>query len=232
MLSGSVLNAASFKRSSDAIVPGQIISIFGDSLAASAASAKGSPVSQLAGIQVHLGDTVIPLFYAGPRQINGVIPFSVPVGQRAQLTVERNGVPSVPLSMVTTAAQPGIFTVAQNGSGQGAILLTSGKLADASSPARRGDIVSIYCTGLGPVDAAIDVTAPAPSNPLARVKGRTTVSVGNLSAQVDFAGLAPGFSGLYQVNFRVPPGAPVGSAVPIILTVEGADSNTVTMAIQ
>jgi uncharacterized protein (TIGR03437 family) len=56
--------------------------------------------------------------------------------------------------------------------------------------------------------------------------------VGGIDAQVTFSGLAPGFLGLYQVNFIVPEGAPTGSAVPVLVSVDGAESNTVTIAIQ
>jgi len=47
-----------------------------------------------------------------------------------------------------------------------------------------------------------------------------------------FAGLAPNFAGLYQVNALVPANAPAGSAVPVFITVGGVVSNTVTIAIQ
>jgi uncharacterized protein (TIGR03437 family) len=232
VVSGSVLNAASLQRSGDALVPGQIISIFGDSLAAAVVSTNGLPAVQLGGVQVYLGSTPIPLFFVSPTQINGVVPFTVPVGQNAQLILERDGVPSVPLAIVTVGARPGIFTSDQSGKGQGTITVASGGLANVNTPAARGDSVTIWCTGLGQVDSVVAVDTGAPTNPLARVTGKTSVLVGNSSAEVQFAGLAPGFSGLYQVNIRVPQSAPVGSAVLVTLTVDGADSNTVTMAIR
>jgi uncharacterized protein (TIGR03437 family) len=49
---------------------------------------------------------------------------------------------------------------------------------------------------------------------------------------VGFSGLAPNFFGLYQVNVEVPPGAPAGSAVPVVLTIGGVTSNSVTIAVQ
>jgi len=38
--------------------------------------------------------------------------------------------------------------------------------------------------------------------------------------------------GLYQVNAQVPDGAPSGSAVPLVLSIGGVISNTVTIAVQ
>jgi len=51
-------------------------------------------------------------------------------------------------------------------------------------------------------------------------------------AEVLFSGLAPGFVGIWQVNTRVPSGAPVGGAVPVRITMAGAASNQVTMAVR
>jgi uncharacterized protein (TIGR03437 family) len=59
-----------------------------------------------------------------------------------------------------------------------------------------------------------------------------SVSIGGIDSEVYFAGLAPGFVGLYQINVRVPPTAPTGAAVPLTVTVAGATSNTATLTIQ
>jgi uncharacterized protein (TIGR03437 family) len=53
------------------------------------------------------------------------------------------------------------------------------------------------------------------------------VTVGGLSAQGSFAGLAPSQVGLYQVNFTVPAGAQ-GDA-PVVLSIGGQSSNTATL---
>jgi uncharacterized protein (TIGR03437 family) len=58
-----------------------------------------------------------------------------------------------------------------------------------------------------------------------------TVTIGGRNADVSFSGLAPGFVGLYQVNVKVPDGAAPGNAVPVVLTIGGATSNTATIAI-
>jgi uncharacterized protein (TIGR03437 family) len=59
-----------------------------------------------------------------------------------------------------------------------------------------------------------------------------TVTIGGVPATPSFAGLAPGWVGLYQVNVQVPANAPVGDAVPVALSVGGAVSNQVTIAVQ
>jgi len=59
-----------------------------------------------------------------------------------------------------------------------------------------------------------------------------TVTIGGVPVVPSFAGLAPGWVGLYQVNVEVPPNAPVGDAVPVVVSVGGVTSNQVTMAVQ
>ena len=59
-----------------------------------------------------------------------------------------------------------------------------------------------------------------------------TVTIGGVPASVSFSGLAPGYFGLYQVNAQVPANAPTGNAVPVVLTIGGVSSNTVTIAVQ
>ena len=84
-----------------------------------------------------------------------------------------------------------------------------------TGPAKRGEFVSLYCTGLG------DLSSHQPS-----------ITLGGTPAPVSFAGQAPGFVGLNQVNFQIPNTAPTGDAVAISLTIAGIKSNTATIAIQ
>jgi uncharacterized protein (TIGR03437 family) len=127
--------------------------------------------------------------------------------------------------------EPGIFSTNAQGTGQGAILDTSYQLVDASNPAIPGSTyIQIYCTGLGPVTNQPPSGSPSPASPLAEA-ATTTVTIGNVSTLAIFSGLAPGYVGLYQVNARVPVGAPSGPAVPVLISIGGAISNTVTIAV-
>jgi uncharacterized protein (TIGR03437 family) len=74
--------------------------------------------------------------------------------------------------------------------------------------------------------------AVAPSSPLSTTTAIPRVTVGGVSAQVLFSGLAPGSVGEYQINILVPANAPSGSADAVVVTIAGAVSNTVTMAIK
>jgi uncharacterized protein (TIGR03437 family) len=58
------------------------------------------------------------------------------------------------------------------------------------------------------------------------------VTVGGVNTHVSWSGLAPSFTGIYQVSFIVPENAPTGDTVPVTVSIDSAVSNTVTMAIQ
>src|SRR5207245_569142 len=98
-------------------------------------------------------------------------------------------------------------------------------------PAKVGDHLFVYCTGLGAVTPAIaDGAAPcALSGCKTTDKQRTTVTkptvlIGGISAHVEFSGLAPQFVGVYQLNFQVPAGVPTGDGVPIHIQIGGVTS--------
>ena len=90
----------------------------------------------------------------------------------------------------------------------------------------------IFCEGLGAVTPAIDAGTPAPAFSNVRTVNAATVTIGGVSAPVSFAGLAPGFVGLYQINAMVPAGVS-GDALPVVVTVAGrSSSGSVTMAVR
>jgi uncharacterized protein (TIGR03437 family) len=106
-----------------------------------------------------------------------------------------------------------------------------------SAPARVEDFIAIFATGLGPVDSAVAAGEPAPLDRPSALLSDIQVAIGDVFGEVQFAGLAPGYVGLYQVNTRIPSFAPTGDQVPVRLLVrfpsgQIAESNTVTIAIE
>jgi minor extracellular serine protease Vpr len=67
---------------------------------------------------------------------------------------------------------------------------------------------------------------------LATTKTTPVVTLGSESLTVNFAGLAPGFVGLYQLDVSIPQGASTGTAVPLSISISGVVSNTATIAVQ
>jgi uncharacterized protein (TIGR03437 family) len=98
------------------------------------------------------------------------------------------------------AATPGIFTATGDGRSSPVIVHASDyKLVTPQNPARTGEFLTIFCTGLGVAGAGIRAGDPAPAVPVP-VQITVVTSIGT----VTYAGLAPGYAGLYQVNFQVP----------------------------
>jgi len=85
---------------------------------------------------------------------------------------------------------------------------------------------------LGLTEPAVASGEPGPSEPLAKVKTPVTVTIGAQPARVTFAGLAPGFAGVYQVNAEVPAGISPGDAVAVVIIQGGSASNTATIAVR
>ncbi len=105
-------------------------------------------------------------------------------------------------------------------------------LVDGGHPLSEGDGAVIYCAGLGPVDPAVPGGAAASLTTLSKTTNTVTVSIGDQDAKVLFAGLAPGFAGLYQVNVVVPGGVAAGNDVPLIINQAGQSSAPVTVAVK
>jgi adhesin/invasin len=164
--------------------------------------------------------------------LNVQVPFSTPINTQYQISVQRDSLISLPEQLVVAQANPGVFTVNEQGTGQGVIFKHDGvTLAQAGTPANQGETVVIYCTGLGAVTPAVPDGAPAPASPLSNTVNPATVTIGGQNATVAFSGLTPGYPGLYQVNAVVPNGVS-GAAVPVVVTVAEQPSPSVTMAVQ
>jgi uncharacterized protein (TIGR03437 family) len=217
------------------IAPGGLITVYGVNLADGVGQSNGLPLpQQLNGAQVLLGNQPLPILYTSTGQLNVQVPYGVPVNTQYQLTVQHGSTLSVPQSLVVAQAQPGIFTVNQQGTGQGSIVKSDQvTLAQPGTPAGIGETVVIYCTGLGAVTPAVKEGQPAPTTaPLSMTVNPVTVTIGGIVAQVAFSGLTPGYAGLYQINAAVSSGITTGDAVPVVLSVAGQTSPPVTMAVR
>lgn len=234
----ATLNAASFKQF-EPVAPGSLVSVFGTNLGTSTAGAATLPLPMtLADVRAQLGGKDVPLVFANSGQVNAQIPTDLAPGTQAALVVTVRGVAAVPDQITLAANQPGIFSINSSGAGQGAIQVANtvifaapaGSIPGAQArPVHRGEFITIYCTGLGATNPTVASGQPAVGAPRATIP--VTVTIGGVTVPADFAGLSPGFVGLYQVNIPVPAGVLPGSAVQLFLTQGGVTSNTVTIAV-
>jgi len=212
------------------VSPGGLVSIYGVNLASGTGGATTLTLpTQIGDTQVRIGGNLVPLRYVSGGQVNAQVPFELGINTSQQIVVQRGMTLSVPQDVVVAAAQPAIYT--QNGT---SVILNpnTNALITSANPAKAGDTVVIYCNGLGAVSPAVPSGTPAPSQePLARTASPLTATVGGVTATVNYAGLAPGFPDLYQVNLVVPSGVTPGNA-PVVLSIAGQSSPPVTLPAQ
>jgi uncharacterized protein (TIGR03437 family) len=231
---GGMVGAANYGGAR--LPPGGIIAIFGKNLAQAGAAANLPLPVNLGGVTLTAAGKDLPLFYTSAGQVNAQLPTELVAGTRvavvAKVTVGGNSILSVPEVITVGPTAPGIFSVTQDGKGQGVIVDASNRLLDGKqASAAPGQVVVIYCSGLGATTPAVASGQAAPSNPLALVTPLPVVNIGGAPAVVQFAGMTPGLVGLYQLNVVVPAGV-TGLAVPVFITHEGVTSNTVTMVVR
>jgi uncharacterized protein (TIGR03437 family) len=148
------------------------------------------------------------------------------------LLIQRDLTLSSPVAIDIADAQPGAF----QSSGSAIIEDYRGTdpafLVTPTAPAQAGDLLVIYCAGLGVTNPPVADGAASPSSPPAQTQSPVTVSIGGQIASVAFAGLTPTLVGLYQVNVVMPAGVTPGNAVPVMLTVAGQTSPAAIISTQ
>jgi uncharacterized protein (TIGR03437 family) len=147
------------------------------------------------------------------------LPFNLSGTVTMVITTPNGSTDPIPLDIAETA--PGIFS--------SAVVHNDGTLVSASASALPGEYLSIYLTGLGRVNSGILAGQPAPSGPLANALAPVQVQFGGTLVNPYFAGLAPGFAGLYQVVFQVPPVADGNYSVKI--AARGVASNAISVPV-
>ncbi len=235
----AVVNDASYDIGTPApssISPGEIVALFGSSLGpVTGISNTQTFGTTLAGVQVMFGAAAAPLLYVSAGQINAVVPYST-TGPSVAVTVSYNNALSPALTVPVQATTPGIFSYDRSGSGPGAILNQDYSVNSAARPAAAGSVVAIYCTGAGvTIPASTDGTLATLTAPFPALAAQpVTVTIGGVSAEVVYSGVAPGaINGLTQIDAIVPGGLKSGSSVPVVVTVGGVSSQgNLSMAVQ
>ncbi|MCC7174526.1 MAG: hypothetical protein IT159_04955 [Bryobacterales bacterium] len=230
-----VVNAASFV--SGAVAPGEIVAVFGSSigppeLAGLEVTPSGFVSNAVAGTRVLFDGVAAPILYAWSQQTSAVVPYSVMGKGTVEIAVEYRGTLSNVVRLPVAESAPGLFAADATGKGQGAILNQDYSRNSAANPAEPGSIVMIYGTGEGQTEPQ-GIDGKVTTEPLPRPRLPVSVKIGGVDAEVLYAGGVPTVvAGLLQINARVPTAAPVGNAVPVLVTIGNSTSQSgITMAV-
>ena len=220
----AIVNAAGFGNSP--LAPGMSAALFGANLAAETAVATGGsslPLS-LAGTSITVNGVPAPLFFSGPGQVNFLVPFGIS-GPMAEVVL-RSERGEATVNVPQTPASPASFLVGVDPS----VYRGNGTRVWDFSPARPGEELILFANGLGAVAPEVPAGSLAPSAPLAHTVLLPTIRIDGRDAEVRFAGLTPGFVGLYQVNFVVPAETRTGR-VPFVIESGGVSGPVLRLPI-
>jgi uncharacterized protein (TIGR03437 family) len=224
-----IVNGANFV--STIVAPGEIVSIFGLNLGPATGqqtqATAGFLATTQAGISVTFDGTPAPLYYVGANQINLQVPWEVAGKTSTTVLVANNGQNSLPYTLSLRPLDPAMFVA---GNGRVTVVDQAGNQITPSNPASAGQQLSIYATGLGSVNGTIKTGQLTPAGTLFSTTAPASVTAG-ANASVSFCGLAPGFVGLYQINFTLPASLTAGDQ-PLVLGIGNLTSPTLPLAVR
>jgi uncharacterized protein (TIGR03437 family) len=204
------------------LAPNAIATLYGTNLsyntqAVTAANLTGDTLpTTLGGVTVSVHNIPANLFYVSPTQINFLIPYTI-TAATATIVVVRDGTagPGVTVPLASTA--PAFFE--WNGNLALAVHAT-GELISAGSPAVPGEVIIMFAEGLGRTQPDIQSGEVVAGATWILALGEFQILLNGMAvpaANVFYAGLAPGFSGLYQINLVLPPWLPMNPNVQIAI---------------
>jgi uncharacterized protein (TIGR03437 family) len=240
-----IVNAASYQPVTASLAPGELITLFGTGFTTATKRAQGGQtfLTSLGGVSVTINSIPCPVYAVSPTQISAIVPYAVASNQTglANIQVSNGSSVSNVVQMYLADSAPGVFSQettpvlltqsgepSTDGIGYGAVLhAATGELVTPSNPAQDNEYISVYLTGLGLVTPPINDGALGPVNPLswadvyqangfAVLFNDYTIGSQDNPGVIEFAGLAAGLAGLYQINVQVPAGV-LGSGDDVYL---------------
>ncbi len=215
-----IVNAADYRAGG--VAPGEIVVVYPSnagppSIVPWGLNGDPSRTTLLGETSVLFDGVPANIVYSVRGQVGAIVPQEVAGKKTTQVIVEYQGQRSPPVNLAVIDSTPALFTLDASGKGQAAMLNETGCCNSVRNPAVRGTLASLYATGEGQIASG-------------RIARNISVTVGEVPAPIFYTG-HPGAA--LQVNFRVPANAPVGDAVPLVLTVgKRQSSSQVTMAVR
>ena len=224
-----VFNTAGFQ--SAVVAPGEMINIAGFNLgpATGVLAPAGNLPTTLSGVQVTFDGVPAALSYVSQYTLTVQAPFTLQPGGQTAMTVTYQNSSSDPVKLDVLSVVPGVYTQSANGKGLVTAVNQDGSTNSLTNPAPKGSSVTVYAVGLGTLNPALAAGQVPPNSPLSYTTTTVSASIDGYSAPVPFAGAAPGFVGLYQVNLQIPLNAGSGSRALTLGAGGGAPSQNDVM---
>ncbi|MBM3811213.1 MAG: hypothetical protein FJW20_06205 [Acidimicrobiia bacterium] len=214
------------------VAPGSLITVFGANLASRYEVGPSSPLSQsLAGVSITVGNRILPLLFVSPDQINAQLPRDLAPGEHT-LVIKRVGQPDVSGKFTVAVCAPGLFSQTHDSQAFALAQHEDGSPITPSSPARRGELVTLFGTGFGRYTLNAPEGFAIPSSPAFTLDHAVLIEAGDARPESLWAGAATGFVGMDVVRFRVGDDMSAGANLQLIIQVDGHRSNTVLLPVE
>jgi uncharacterized protein (TIGR03118 family) len=224
-----VVNAASYTAT---IAPGGFVAIAGINMAPTTRTwtnsdfLSGKLPTSLSGVTATVNGKAAYVYYISPNQIDLIAPADTTQGP-VQVVVSNNGLAGASVTAQLATYAPGFFISKSNyiaaTHADGTLVGPTTLFPGSSTPAKSGETISLYATGLGPTVAIVDGLVLSANTATTTTP---TVTVNGVSATVVFSGLTQ--AGLNQVNITIPAGTANGDQT-VVLTIGGAKSQAGTL---
>jgi uncharacterized protein (TIGR03437 family) len=223
------------------VAPGSLASLYYPNVASATAQAGSLPLPEsLGGVALSITDSAgvqwnAPLLYVSPGQINFLVPDNVAPG--AATFAVSGGPAAQSLASVVQLVAPALFSMSGTGAGVAAALAVA---VQSSNPQLQSPVPVFQCGSTGCVavpialngDQSVYVSFYATGVRNRSSLANVTVTIAGMSVPVLFAGAAPGYDGLDQINVALPLALRGSGVCNVVLSVDGQTSNTVTINVQ
>jgi uncharacterized protein (TIGR03437 family) len=222
----SIVNAA---NGGTPVAPGGLVTVWGTGMSPVSLVASQVPLPTALGQScLSVNGTPVPLLFVSPTQVNAQLPNNV-LGP-STVNIHTPGGVSNSFHFTVLSAAPAVFMSGSAGPTTGlatVVRAANNQIVTPTNPIRPGDTLVIYLTGMGLTTPAVTAGWAAPASPLAFASTVPTVTLGGASLNVQYAGLAPGEVGVYQINAVVPGGVTQGLSEPLVIS-QGSTSGAIT----
>ena len=228
---GGIMNSAA-QTPGNAVAPGSVVAIYGINLSpANLTSPAAHLASTLDNVTVKAGGQAVPLFFVSPGQINIQLPSSLPTGDHF-LTVHIDGKPDANEEFTVVRNAPGLYTTSVGAETFAVATHQDGSAISTSSPARRGEVVSIFGTGFGPYSPEPVDGVAVPAGTKYALVDAATIIMGEQQIDPVWAGAAAGKIGVSVVQLKIDDSIPHATNVALSLRVNEAGSNSVLLPVE